>query len=362
MPLGQNTESIFNMQPFVSRMPHAVTSRHERLPVQGNTTLTRPAVHPNERHVIVGTSDEKKGPHALILVDTEIMESNMFAKPVVSQQTVEGDVILTQWIGRDRLLAFSGTREDPPTTMSMFKVNVEGKGEFELQESIILDNAIRETAMNQAQSNLGVYGGSENKLYLVDFNAGLQPTKTFLTDSGVSSVRWTQFHEGSLISATTEAGQVNLFDVNASKDSPVWTYKGDLGVHKALYTHCQISDHQLLLGYEDNYMEAIDIRMPHNGLANFMTGAFDPFCQMIGDMHYREASGYLLVSGMADFSVYKHDRFGAEKNVARLWCHSANTQNSNKQDANGTAFNTVFLRDNWLVSSHEVLLSLYKLD
>lgn len=32
-----------------------------------------------------------------------------------------------------------------------------------------------------------------------------------------------------------------------------------------------------------------------------MTGCFDPFCHMIGDMHYREASGFLLVSGMAEY-------------------------------------------------------------
>lgn len=136
-------------------------------------------------------------------------------------------------------------------------------------ESIVIPDAVREIAMSQTRANLGVYGGShiatttinhfagaENKLNLCDFNGGLLPIKSFLADSGVSSVRWTQFHNGefmslwvmllllgSVISATTEGAQVHLYDVNASTDSAAWTYKGDLPLHKVFisfssFFHC----------------------------------------------------------------------------------------------------------------------------
>lgn len=356
--VGENKEAIYNIHPFVSRMPHAVVAGNRRL-LDGNATLGRPAVHPNEKHVVVGTQNAGDA-QSLILVDTERFDS-MLDNPVVSQLALNKGVITSQWVGANRLLAFTGTKEDAPTTVQIYRVDVGGTGEFKLEESLVVNDAIREVAAHPTLREMGVYGGAENKLSVCDFSVSLQPTRTMLTDSGVASVRWAPYHNYNVVSCTTEEGQVCLYDVKTQNEKPVWKYKGDMAIHKAMYTHCQVTEFQLILGFEDNFMEAIDIRMPQNGLNNHMTGAFDPFCHMIGDMHYRESSGFLLVSGMADFSVYKHYRSGAQKGVAQLWCHSVGSQNTTKDDF-GTVFNCAFLKDNWVICAAESSLNLFKLE
>lgn len=355
MAHGRNQHPILQFQPFVSRMPGSAGSRHWRSP-EGVASLSRPAVHPNERHILFGT-ENAEGPQTLTLFDLDVLEQSMLGNPVVSQATLPKGVISSQWIGRDRAVIFSGNREDSPTTMEVYRVDPERGGEIKLQEGCVVQDAVREMAMKEMDSNFGVYGGAENKLSICDFNLGLQPTKTLLTETGVSSVRWTAFHGGTTISCTTEAAEVNIFDINSSKDTPSWTYKGNLAVHKALYTHCQVTEYQLILGYEDNFMEAIDIRMPQVGINNHMTGTFDPFCHMIGDMHYREASNFLLVCGMADFSVFKQSD---PMTTAKLWCHSTSTKNTNKNDTNAP-YNGAFVKDDWIVCTHQGLLSYYKL-
>lgn len=355
--MAMNQDPILNIRPFVSRMRHFAASTQYRLP-GGKASLSRPTVHQNERHLVMG-AEHGDGTRSVVLLDTGVLEQNMLADPIVSRLSLPSALITSQWIGRDRLLAFTGVKEESPTTMSIYRVDVEGKGEFKLEDSLIINDTVREIETSPTQAHLGVYGGAENKLNLCDFNAGLQPTRTFLTDSGVSSVRWGGFHDGAVISATTEEGQVHLFDLRTPKDASAWTYKSDLAVHKALYSHCQVTDFQLILGFEDNFMEAIDIRMPQNGLNNHMTGAFDPFCHMIGDMHYRE--GFLLVSGMADFAVYKHHRSGEHKNVAQLWSHSVGSQNS-WQNESKTVFNCAFLRDSWVLCAADESLNIYKLE
>lgn len=356
---NEHKDAIRNIQPFVSRMPHAAASGDRRL-LNGNGTLSRPAVNPNEKHIVVGTESSNE-PQTMFLVDTQAMEQRMLADPVVSRTQLSKGIITSQWISHDRLLVCAGTKEEAPSSLQMYSVNVDGNGEFKLQETKDVLEAIREIATNKLQPNLGIYGGTENKLNLCDFNVNFQPTRSFLTDSGVSSVRWSQFREGKVLSCTTEEGKLSLYDVNAPGDNPTWTYQGDLRIHKALYSHCQTSEFQILLGYEDNFMQAIDIRFPQQGLINHMTGTFDPFCHMIGDMHYREASGYLLVTGVADYSVYKHHRSGPQNTIAQLWCHSFGSGNTYKNDS-GAIFQGVFLKDNWVVCTQDATLSLVKLE
>ena len=362
--LGQNSETINRFNAHVTTMPHFVAVQDSKL-LRGmglDISLGRPAINRNERHVIVGT-DNQKGPQCLVLVDTDVLTGPIGADCTVSRESIPKPVLASQWVGNDRFLACTGTREETPSTFHLYRVNVDGDGKFEKQGELTVNDAVREIARHPVGDGKFAYGGSENKLQFVDLNAGFVLGGSIDTEFGVSSVRWTPFHHSALLSCTNEMGQLRVYDMGAdSKQGPIWKYQGDLKLHRALYTHCQVSEYQMVLGYEDNYMEAIDIRMNQQGRANnLVPGTFDPFCYMIGDMHYQESTGSLLLSGMADFTVYKHYRSGADKGIAQLWSHSTSSKNRSNDDT-GSVFHASFLKDNWVVGAMEAQFYIYKLE
>lgn len=360
--LGENKESIYQFRSFVTSMPHFLSNTDVNMNrrLGGSPSLARPGVHPNQRHVAVGTDNEDLAEHVLLCLDTNIINQSMEANPIVGRTTIPQAVQDTHWIG-DTLLVCVGKKEGP-SQMLLYNIDVDGDHEFKLKDdTVTTEQTVREIAVNTIERSQIAFGGYDQNISIIDFEHGTAPKSVFETGGDISSVRWEPYHHNRLVSCTTNEGQLKIFDVQGSKNEPAWMYQTDIRTHLNLYTHCQTSEFQILLGYEDNFIEAIDIRKNSATLGCFMTGATDPYCYMVGDLHYRESSGYLLATGMADFSVYKHFRSGADKGVCKLWCHATGSTNRDRNDGN-VVRHGVFLNDSWVVTTQEGSLGLYRVE
>jgi len=361
--LGRNVEPILQFRTFVSAMPSYLSKTDVQLnrELPGNPVLARPGVHPNERHIAVGTENPAGADQILVCINTESIKNDMEASYITAQVSIPKAVQGTHWLGDKTLLVCVGDKEGP-SQMLVFKINVDADQKFESKDnSITTTHTVREIAVNSIERNKIVFGGYDQCVSILDFNHGPMATKVFPAEGDISSVRWAPYHSNRLVSCTTNEGQVKIYDILGGGSAPAWQYQTDIRTHVNLYSHCQVSEYQMLLGYEDNYIEAIDIRKSQTSLGTFMTGTTDPYCYMVGDLHYREASGLILATGMADFSVYKHFRSGPDKNVCKLWCHAFGEKNRRRNDTDAVR-HAVFLNDSWVVSTQEGSLGLYKIE
>lgn len=117
--------------------------------------------------------------------------------------------------------------------------------------------------MNPWSPNCIASGGFDQCLHLMDVtaltsgsgSAGLIPVCTQRMEDVVGSVRWSQA-DTNAITCTTDGGDLLVLDTRAMGRPAL-----ALHTHTQLYTHAFVSPHEVLLGFGDGRVRALDLRM-----------------------------------------------------------------------------------------------------
>jgi len=131
-------------------------------------------------------------------------------------------------------------------------------------------------------------------------------------DGSIGSVKWPTCNQNVCVSCTLDKGQYMIWDIRQKMNLPA--FQADF-VKPELYTHERYTDHHVLLGFGDGEIQHIDMRISRDILGKIQ----DPYVSGIGQIEYNDYSNAFVVSGLTDFSVWRHDKASG---AAQIWSHS----------------------------------------
>jgi len=79
-----------------------------------------------------------------------------------------------------------------------------------------------------------------------------------------------------------------------------------------LLTSSQLSEHHVLLGFENSALHCIDLRYPEKPLYK----NYDPYVQAVGHIEFNDDKSMFVVSGLTDYTVYSRDTAGTFRPTA----------------------------------------------
>ena len=258
------------------------------------STAARPSLLNPAGTIAIGMDDPDDKEFFLMCLDPEILRHRALDNPLVAYTRFSEHMSSTRWLNHSYLLCATGKGnlnifkfDRPANTLTQVWSGKDISGSF-----------IRETGLNPKNPTVIAIGGFDQKLNIMDLNQLSTPYLQRLDlQSTIGSVKWSDNHNGNLVSCTLDEGKIFLFDVRSTIKEPAYYHDAK---KDDLYTHECYNDYQILLGFGDGKIHQVDSRYGKQPLQTWK----DPYVEAIGNMEYNPDSGRLVVSGYGDYTVW----------------------------------------------------------
>jgi len=310
----------------------------------GTFSLCRPAIY--QRYAMIATDDSEAPDHFLMCIDTQLMQDDGKADPIVECVPVSEHIRDIRWIANDTILCASGDGH-----ILVYSVSDDRKLKFRGSIVDAHSSEIREMAVNLANPTQIASGGFDKKLCVLDLQGVPRVVDSIQLGATIGSVKWPTCNQSVCVSVTLDSGHYMLFDLRTRIGKP--TYQANFG-KKELYTHERYSDFHVLVGFGDGEIKHIDMRS-----AKTILSVGDPYVEGIGGIEYNHVSRAFVATGFTDFSVWK---CGADSS-ARVWSHGHQDPSVSMQNTNNYCTAAAWLQPtSVLVSTSTGNLGIYTQD
>jgi hypothetical protein len=238
------------------------------------------------------------------------------------------------WCAPDMVLATSGNGH-------INLINVDNDRKLKLHTTIkdVHSDLVREIAVNKAVCGTFASGGFDQKLSIMNLSIKTPIIQSVKLDGIIGSVKWPICNQNVCVSCTLDKGVYMIWDIRQPMKQPA--FLANMG-KEDLYTHERYTDHNVILGFGDGEIQHIDMRIANRILHRTV----DPYVRGIGTIDYNSYSNSFLVSGLGDFSVWKHD---TPRGVAQVWSHSLSAKETHTTGDSSSIAS--FLSDNSVLAS-----------
>jgi len=261
------------------------------------TGLTGPACA--GRQLVFAANQENGLQNYLVHMDPSILTSDLAlgANPIAFVHEVPMRVEKLQW-ERDNLLVCA-LNDGRSTRIQKYHLSRDGRlcTNLDVPFCLLGMEDIRDMAVTRGTT---VAVGS-NTMHVINERGESRPYSC--GNCSISSAKW-QKGEESICTVTTDQGRLLIFDARAGFGAPAQTYDvSTQGQVKRLFAHEFYTTFNCLVGGEEGWLAEVDLR----NMTRSLQVVRDPYVCHVGDIDYDDYTRSFLVSGMTDFSYWKHD-------------------------------------------------------